>query len=59
MFDQRGCGRSLPYASIEHNTTWDLVRDMEQIRTHWAWTNGPCLGELGRDAIVDLCTNPP
>ena len=34
MFDQRGCGRSLPYASIEHNTTWDLVRDMEQIRTH-------------------------
>jgi proline iminopeptidase len=34
MFDQRGCGRSLPYASIEHNTTWDLVRDMEHIRTH-------------------------
>ena len=34
MFDQRGCGRSLPYASIEHNTTWDLVCDMEKIRTH-------------------------
>jgi proline iminopeptidase len=34
MFDQRGCGRSLPYASIEQNTTWDLVRDMEKIRTH-------------------------
>jgi proline iminopeptidase len=34
MFDQRGCGRSLPYASIAHNTTWDLVCDMEKIRTH-------------------------
>lgn len=34
LFDQRGCGRSLPYASIEHNTSWHLVRDMETIRNH-------------------------
>lgn len=33
LFDQRGCGRSTPYASVEHNTTWDLVADMEKIRT--------------------------
>lgn len=31
-FDQRGCGRSTPHASLEQNSTWDLVRDMERIR---------------------------
>ncbi|MDR3616468.1 MAG: prolyl aminopeptidase [Candidatus Obscuribacterales bacterium] len=34
MFDQRGCGKSLPYASLENNTTWDLVADMERLRKH-------------------------
>jgi proline iminopeptidase len=29
VFDQRGCGRSTPYASLENNTTWDLVEDIE------------------------------
>ncbi|MBY6056377.1 prolyl aminopeptidase [Leisingera daeponensis] len=33
LFDQRGCGRSRPYASCENNTTWHLVADMELIRT--------------------------
>lgn len=33
LFDQRGCGRSTPSASIEHNTTWDLVADIERLRT--------------------------
>lgn len=32
LFDQRGCGRSRPFASVEHNTTWHLVRDIELIR---------------------------
>ena len=32
LFDQRGCGRSRPHASVEANTTWHLVRDIEQIR---------------------------
>ncbi|OGT29703.1 MAG: prolyl aminopeptidase [Gammaproteobacteria bacterium RIFCSPHIGHO2_12_FULL_35_23] len=32
LFDQRGAGRSLPYACLEHNTTQDLVADMEKIR---------------------------
>ena len=36
VFDQRGCGRSTPYASLEHNTTWDLVDDIEKLRTQVA-----------------------
>ncbi len=32
LFDQRGCGRSRPHASVEANTTWHLVRDAETIR---------------------------
>lgn len=32
LFDQRGCGRSRPHASIEANTTWHLVKDIETIR---------------------------
>ena len=34
LFDQRGCGQSQPHASLEHNTTWDLVQDMERLRLH-------------------------
>jgi len=34
LFDQRGCGKSTPPASLEHNTTWDLVADMERLRRH-------------------------
>ncbi|MFZ1741946.1 MAG: prolyl aminopeptidase [Pontixanthobacter sp.] len=32
LFDQRGCGRSTPFASLENNNTWDLVADMERLR---------------------------
>lgn len=32
MFDQRGCGKSVPHASIEANTTWHLVADIERLR---------------------------
>ena len=34
LFDQRGCGRSTPHASLKDNTTWDLVADMERLRRH-------------------------
>lgn len=34
LFDQRGCGQSTPFASLAHNTTADLVADMEAIRQH-------------------------
>lgn len=36
VFDQRGCGKSTPYASLEANTTWDLVEDIEKLRTEVA-----------------------
>jgi len=39
LFDQRGCGRSLPHAwepdaDLTTNTTWHLVADMERLREH-------------------------
>ena len=32
LVDQRGCGRSTPFASLEENTTWHLVADLEAVR---------------------------
>jgi proline iminopeptidase len=32
LLDQRGCGRSTPFASLQDNTTWDLVSDIELVR---------------------------
>ena len=32
VFDQRGCGRSMPHGCLENNTTWDLVSDIENLR---------------------------
>jgi len=34
LFDQRGCGRSRPHASLVDNTTWHLVADIERLREH-------------------------
>ena len=34
LFDQRGCGRSRPNASLEDNTTWTLIEDIERLRVH-------------------------
>ena len=39
LFDQRGCGRSIPHAStpgadMSANTTWHLVADIERLREH-------------------------
>lgn len=61
LFDQRGCGRSAPSASVENNTTWDLVSDIERIRTElgierWivfggSW--GACLGLLYTQAYPE------
>lgn len=44
-FDQRGCGKSTPFGSLENNTTWDLVKDIEKLRIHlkihkWIVTGG-------------------
>ena len=34
LFDQRGCGKSRPHASLHDNTTWHLVSDIEALRKH-------------------------
>lgn len=33
LFDQRGCGKSTPHASLDCNTTWHLVDDIERLRS--------------------------
>lgn len=41
LFDQRGCGKSTPHAELTDNTTWDLVADIERLRSHLSipkWT---------------------
>ena len=52
LFDQRGCGKSTPFASLEENTTWDLVEDIEKLRKHlgidkWAVFGGSWGSTLG------------
>jgi len=34
LFDQRGCGRSLPHGCLDNNETQFLVPDIEKIRQH-------------------------
>ena len=66
LFDQRGCGRSTPFAEIEVNTTWDLVADIEKIRMHldlpvwsifggsWGSTLALCYAITHPDVCTDL-----
>lgn len=63
IFDQRGAGRSLPTASVDGNTTADLVADIERVRAHlgidkWlifggSW--GSTLGLAYAQAHADRC----
>jgi len=34
IFDQRGCGKSIPHAELEENNTWNLINDIESIRKY-------------------------
>jgi proline iminopeptidase len=66
LFDQRGCGRSRPHASLEANTTWDLVADMETLREQlgierwqvfggsWGSTLGLAYAEAHPDRVTEL-----
>ena len=66
LFDQRGCGRSTPHASLEDNTTWHLVADMEQLREHlgiarwqlmggsWGSTLSLAYAQRHPERVVDL-----
>ena len=41
LFDQRGCGKSTPYASLDNNTTWHLVADTEKLREKFGFAGTP------------------
>lgn len=44
LFDQRGCGQSTPHADLRENTTWDLVADIERLRSHLGITQWVVFG---------------
>ncbi|MGB3789988.1 MAG: prolyl aminopeptidase [Phormidesmis sp.] len=44
LFDQRGCGQSTPHAELAENTTWDLVADIERLRSHLSIPNWTVFG---------------
>lgn len=44
LFDQRGCGRSRPKGSREHNTTAHLIADMEKIREKFGFERWMLVG---------------
>jgi len=66
LFDQRGCGRSKPYACIEDNTTQELLQDMHAILTlldidrcvlfgeGWGATLALLYGLMHRDQVQGL-----
>jgi len=66
LFDQRGAGKSRPHASLERNTTLDLVSDMEKIRValeidrwvlfggSWGSTLSLVYAELHPDRVMGL-----
>jgi proline iminopeptidase len=66
LFDQRGCGRSTPYAEVRENGTWDLVADIERIRAElgidrwmvfggsWGATLGLAYAETHPERVTEL-----
>lgn len=66
LFDQRGCGKSVPHACLENNTSRDLVSDIEMIREHlkidkwvvfggsWGSTLGLLYAETHADRVSGL-----
>ncbi|MDQ1198111.1 prolyl aminopeptidase [Agrobacterium sp. SORGH_AS 787] len=44
LFDQRGCGRSTPHASLDANTTWHLVADIEKLRQMFGYEKWQVFG---------------
>ncbi len=66
LFDQRGCGRSTPYAELTDNTTWHSVADIERLRGHlgidkwqvfggsWGSTLSLAYAETHPDRVTEL-----
>src|ERR1041385_28361 len=52
LFDQRGAGRSTPHASLEANTTWHLVADMERLREQLDIERGLVVGGSWGSALA-------
>lgn len=44
LFDQRGCGKSRPFAELKENTTWDLVEDIEKLRNFFSISSWAVFG---------------
>ena len=44
IFDQRGCGKSIPSSELKENTTWHLVEDIEKIRQYLNINNWTVFG---------------
>ena len=44
LFDQRGCGRSKPFAELKENTTWDLVEDIEKLKKFFSVSSWSVFG---------------
>lgn len=42
--DQRGCGRSTPTGRLEHNTSAELVADIDALMTHRGWADAHVAG---------------
>jgi len=67
LFDQRGCGKSTPFASLDHNTTWHLVEDIEALRRElgverwlvfggsWGSTLALAYAETHPQRVTELC----
>ena len=66
LFDQRGCGRSRPPASLVDNSTWHSVADIEALREHcgidkwqvyggsWGSTLGLAYAETHPERVTEL-----
>ncbi len=52
--DQRGCGRSTPFASTENNTTQHLLTDIEKLREHLAIESAHVVGGSWGSALALL-----
>ncbi len=57
LFDQRGCGLSIPHASepgavLSANTTWHLIADLERLRAHLGIDRWQVLGGSWGSALA-------
>lgn len=60
LFDQRGCGKSKPFAELKENTTWDLVADIEKLRKHFSLSSWSVFGgSWGSTLALSYATTHP